>query len=593
MAGADVVTAPDHHQPFAGRQHRFEHGLAHVPPGVPVPETGGEGRQVVPVHRSGREGTLVHAEEDDHPVRDPLQGGQRRDGDTPPEEVGASGSAAQPGVDDPTEVGEADRRGRAPAFVGGTVDDGAEHAVELLELPLEVRGGGEQVRNPADQEVDPPVDRPPAAEPALEVTQRAEELGQSTGQIGAIAGGLEGRHVTDRQAEAVGLHHRPHQQLVDPRLPGVGGDVGGQLELGPVTGVETPPDVGGSHPPGDPGQVLGGEAEPLAHRAERREVEHRGGLEAAAQQGDQVHHGLDDRVGGAEGAVRDPVAQRRGPTVRAGRGRPGIRRRAEDGLDHRREPVEGRAEHRDVVLAEPELRVGQEVEDGVPGHLDLAGGPVAGMELHRAVGRVRLEGAARHPVGPDVGLEFRQDRPGAGRSVPAGGRAGGEGLDRTVGIGEQHRRLAVQAPPRPEQGVGDRRRAVVLRAEPVTRRPGSRALRPRGPGPASTARGGRSGRRAPGPPPRPARGTPVLRRLESPKRATRAGRSGRSGTSRPARRSASRSGGAAPPGSSPRSGSGSGPRGPAARGTVGSGRGRCRRPAPGLHDRSMAGRCTW
>ncbi len=82
-------------------------------------------------------------------------------------------------------------------------------------------------------------------------------------------------------------------------------------------------------------------------------------------------------------------------------------RRAEPGLDERGEPLDRRAEHDDVVLAERRV-VGQEVQDRVAQHLDLPSLAVARVDLHRSVVGTEGEVAGGRCVGAQVVLDPRQ-----------------------------------------------------------------------------------------------------------------------------------------------------------------------------------------
>ncbi len=152
--------------------------------------------------------------------------------------------------------------------------------------------------------------------------------------------------------------------------------------------------------------------------------------------------GTQHRIGRPDRLVGDPVAQEERPARRVAAGvggRPGDRTRprpagrTSPGPDRRRARPPRRASG----------SVGRAGGGWRPGHLDLAHGPEAGVELHGAVARSTDRQAAGGRFGADVGLEPRQQRvrraaAGAGhvdprrcrepdasaRSRPSPGRAG-------------------------------------------------------------------------------------------------------------------------------------------------------------------------
>ena len=129
-------------------------------------------------------------------------------------------------------------------------------------------------------------------------------------------------------------------------------------------------------------------------------------------------------VGLAQRAVGEPDPQVGQPTVAVGC--PRASGGAERGVDERGEGLDVRAHHDDVARLERRV-VGEEVEDRVAQHLDLAGPAVARVHLHAVVGGVErhpLVGSAgqgragRCDVGADVGLEPAQQGVGVTSSMP-------------------------------------------------------------------------------------------------------------------------------------------------------------------------------
>ena len=70
--------------------------------------------------------------------------------------------------------------------------------------------------------------------------------------------------------------------------------------------IEPPPDIGLPHPVGDVLQIVVGEHEPGPHRSGLGEVEHLGGGDPAACQGEQLGRHRQQGVGLDQGAVGQP-----------------------------------------------------------------------------------------------------------------------------------------------------------------------------------------------------------------------------------------------------------------------------------------------
>ena len=233
-------------------------------------------------------------------------------------------------------------------------------------------------------------------------------------------------------------------------------------------GVESPTDVRGVDPVGESGQVVVAEAEALAHRSERHEVEDRRSVEPTCDQVEQGRRGGEHGVRVADGTIGDAVAQRRRRCVgvMAAMSRRVVDRRPEDCLDDRGEPLEVGADDEQVVLSERQLVVGQEVHEHVAQHLDLPRRAVAGMELHGPVIRERNEVAGRRTIRGDVVVQLRQDghRCAAARCRLGDGLRGRQAAGRR--IGQQHGRLPVQTTPGSDQGMLDRRGSGIVGSQP-------------------------------------------------------------------------------------------------------------------------------
>ncbi len=307
--------------------------------------------------------------------------------------------------------------------------------------------------------------------------QAVEELGQAAGEVdGAAVDVVEGYHAAHQPLALVG-HGHTQQHPVEPGPPGVGVEPV-ELERGPVAGVEAPAHAGGADPLLGAGEVVVVETEAPAHRVTPGEIEHLGGGEAGVGQGQQLGDHAQQRVGLAQGAVGEAHPQVGTGRVAGvvGTGRvgavldvvhvAGAGAGAEGGVDERGEGLDVGA-HDDDVPGLERLVLGQDVEDGVTQHLDLAGLAVAAVDLHAAVVRpehgtgvvVAGQREARwRAVGPHVGLDALQEggRRRLQRAVVVGLRAGAGG--------EHQLHLAGVPPPRAQQRVARHLGGVVLAA---------------------------------------------------------------------------------------------------------------------------------
>ena len=150
-----------------------------------------------------------------------------------------------------------------------------------------------------------------------------------------------------------------------------------------VLAVEAPADVGLAHPAGDVLEVVVGEPEAGAHRRGLGEVEHLAGRGPAAGEGEQLRRDAEQRVGLDERSVGEAHPQ----LVRGMHALDHVAE-AEAGDDQRRVGLDVRAHDEDVAGLE-RLVVGEQAEQNLAEDVDLAGGAVAAVHLHRAVvGRV-------------------------------------------------------------------------------------------------------------------------------------------------------------------------------------------------------------
>ena len=247
-----------------------------------------------------------------------------------------------------------------------------------------------------------------------------DELGEPAGEVDVAAVDVVERQDAADEPEVVLGHRHPEQQPVEAGPPGVRGE---RVELvrRPVGGVQPPADAGGGDPLLEPGEVVVVEAEPPAHRLPAGEVEQLRGGDAGVDQLEQLGDGREDRVGLAQRAVGEPdpqVGQAAGSAMRRSSTLDG----AERGLDQRGERLDVRAHHDHVARLERRV-VGEEVEDRVAEHLDLAGPAVARVHAAgcrrtgRGAGAVGFAGAADR-----VARRRRGRRPGSAGAACRRGR---------------------------------------------------------------------------------------------------------------------------------------------------------------------------
>ncbi len=103
--------------------------------------------------------------------------------------------------------------------------------------------------------------------------------------------------------------------------------------------VGPPADAGLSYPGAHQIELLGGDAETLAHGLALEQVHDLRSPHASSQDAEQIEEGVRDLLGGADAPVRHPVRN----AIAA------VRRRAEDGVNVRRVRVDA-GRHDDDVL---------------------------------------------------------------------------------------------------------------------------------------------------------------------------------------------------------------------------------------------------
>ena len=161
--------------------------------------------------------------------------------------------------------------------------------------------------------------------------------------------------------------------------------------------------------------VVVAEAEPPPHRLRGAEVEHLAGLGPSAGEVEQPVDDGQQGVGLRERAVGEPHLQPVPGMPRTLAGLGDGPAEAERRLDQRGVRLDVGAHHEDVARLERGV-VGEQAEDDLAQHLDLPGGPMAGVHLHAAIGGVEdALAVGRELVG-------RRGRAGASRAGWPGAR---------------------------------------------------------------------------------------------------------------------------------------------------------------------------
>ena len=330
-----------------GGQHGLQQRLAHLPPGVPVSEHRHQGRQVVAGRSLGAERRLVHTEEADHPERHPAERRQRRHGDPAPEEVGPAHPVVETLVQQLPDITELQRHRRGLAPECGGVEDLPQDPVQRLELPTLVPLGGEEGPTRLADALDPPGQGAGRGRLCGQIGQTAHDGSQAAQGLDVTPFHPMGGDVTDGEPEVLVEHRRADHEPIQGRLPGVGHDGSGKPEPFPLGGIEAPPHVGRLRPLADDAQAVIVEPEALPHRSEAQELQHRVHVEAAGHQLEKGRGGAQHRIGGPDGPVGQPVAQRRRAVASDARGR--LRRGRGAGWDlgrGRGRAAEGRLDQR-------------------------------------------------------------------------------------------------------------------------------------------------------------------------------------------------------------------------------------------------------
>ncbi len=279
------------------------------------------------------------------------------------------------------------------------------------------------------------------------VGELLHEVGEPPGQLDPVAADVVERQRGAQPGPRIVGHGDPGQHPVDTESPGVVQEfdaVGCAVRL-----VESPPDIGLTHPGGDGVQVVVGEGEPRPHRCGGGQVEHLAGAGPSTGEGQQLRGDGEQRIRLDQGAVGQPDPQ----PVRRVRIADHLAQ-AETGGDQWCVGLDVRAHHQDVARLQGRV-VGEQAEQDLAQHVDLAGRAVTGVHLHRAVGRVMGAALGADGVGGDVGLQPAEQGIGMG--------CGGQEF---VGIGRRQAALqfAQVAAQGGQQGVPDNAVAGVLPA---------------------------------------------------------------------------------------------------------------------------------
>ena len=226
------------------------------------------------------------------------------------------------------------------------------------------------------------LDRVAAGEPVGDVLQPVEQLREPAGQLDAGGPDVVERQRRADPARSVGLrvvgHRDPGQHPVEAEAPGVL-DVVVEAVRRAVLLVVRPADAGLLDPAGDRLEVVVGQPEAAAHGVGCDQVEHRARLGPAAGEVEQLADHGEQRVGLGQRPVGQPHLQQLARVAAGDR-----LAHAERGLDQRRVGLDVGAHHQDVARLEG-LVVGEQAEQHLAQHLDLAGRTVAGVHLHAAV----------------------------------------------------------------------------------------------------------------------------------------------------------------------------------------------------------------
>ncbi len=369
----------------------------------------------------------------------------------PRKKSGRRGHALDPVGKQAADICEAELDGRGLAAHEGMLADLGHDPPELVELPLL---GGLDLEELVDRlrERLTPRRRVTGSPHVVDGRrQTRDEVGQATGDGDVVALDIERRDIARCEADVVVAHRHSHEHPVDRGPPRVAGELPREAPRLAVAAVEAPAHVGPGDPIRDGPEGVVVEVEALADRRQRNELQHLRGCEPARDQREERVERREDRVRLAQGAVRDTVEE---PGRGAARylGRP-LRRGPEAGFHQWCELVDRRGEHDDVLLAERRV-VGKQMEDRVTQHLDLADLPVARVHLDRTVVGVQLEVTGGRAAGTQVVLHAGKQ----GTWHTAGGvlvrvERQRRGDPPRLGRREEHRALAVGAPPRPQQRV--------------------------------------------------------------------------------------------------------------------------------------------
>ena len=342
---------------------------------------------------------VVEPDEADHPVRHRAHRHHRAHRQGAGAEVGPGRPSRQVAVQERADVGQAHHRLHAGACVGEHI---AELALQLAGLPGIVVTDTRKLVDPVLQRSQPFTQWPCTGEGFDDVLQPVDVFGELAGELHAVAADVvERQGGVDPGVRVVG-HRNSREDTVDAETPCVLDEVDA-VRLA-MLAVETPADVGLAHPAGDVLEVVVGEPEARPHRRRLREVEHLAGGRPTTREREQLRCHAEQRVGLHERAVREAH-----PKLVRGMNALDHVAEAEAGDDQRRVGLDVRAHDEDVAGLE-RLVVGEQAEQNLAQDVDLAGGTVAAVHLHRPVVGLERSAFSAHDIGGDVGLQPAEQR---------------------------------------------------------------------------------------------------------------------------------------------------------------------------------------
>ena len=422
-----VVAGVGDDEPVRRRHQRVEQHLAVLGARVALADVRLVEQPVVAVaRRPAREGRVVEPEQADDAVRHRAHRDERAD-----RQVARCGSSrASAGRRGARRAGRAPRAARAACPARrrrSSPRRRRRRAPAAARRAARRRAGRSRRRRRRRRRSRPPTRRSAASrlERVERLLEPVDQLGEAPGEVDRAAVDVVEREHAREQPPLVLGHRHADEHAVQARAPRAGRQVA-ELERRAVLRVEAPADAGRGDPVLEPHEVVVVEPEAPPDRLAVGQVEHLRRGQPLVGQVEQARDRAEDRVGLAQRAVGEPDAQVRRHEV----GRARVRlvllhdrlAHAERGLDERRERLDVRA-HDDHVARLERRVLGEQVQDRVAQHLDLARAPVAGVDLDAAVARVEHRAVVR--AGSAAGRRAR--RPGCARAAipPAARRDGG------------------------------------------------------------------------------------------------------------------------------------------------------------------------